>query len=140
MVTRSDQVLCRAVDTKISIASDWKTEVHCFSLISVSVFLLLLDFFLLPSSVPLFISFFSTQGAPLAMAYPVDKTRRVGGDDEDGYTYYPIVVIGGGESGIAMGCQIKSQLRCDQFRIFERSSLVGGTWYSNTYPGVACDM
>ena len=74
------------------------------------------------------------------MTYPVDKIHRVNGDDEDGYTYYPVVVIGGGESGIAMGCQLRSQLGFDQFRIFERKSEIGGTWYTNTYPGVACDV
>ena len=56
------------------------------------------------------------------------------------YTYYPIIIIGAGETGIAMGCQLKQQLGFDQFRIFERQSHLGGTWYSNRYPGVRCDI
>ena len=60
--------------------------------------------------------------------------------DRHGYTYYPVAIIGAGESGIAMGCQLKQQLNFDQFRIFERRSGIGGTWWSNRYPGVACDM
>ena len=60
--------------------------------------------------------------------------------DRHGYTYYPVAIIGAGESGIAMGCQLKQQLKFDQFRIFERRSGIGGTWWSNRYPGVACDM
>lgn len=60
--------------------------------------------------------------------------------DRHGYTYYPVTIIGAGESGIAMGCQLKQQLKFDQFRIFERRSGIGGTWWSNRYPGVACDM
>lgn len=60
--------------------------------------------------------------------------------DRHGYNYYPVAIIGAGESGIAMGCQLKQQLKFDQFRIFERRSGIGGTWWSNRYPGVACDM
>ncbi|KUL84464.1 hypothetical protein ZTR_06147 [Talaromyces verruculosus] len=60
--------------------------------------------------------------------------------DRHGYTYYPVAIIGAGESGIAMGCQLKQQLKFDQFRIFERRSGIGGTWWSNRYPGVACDI
>ncbi|PQE04407.1 flavin-binding monooxygenase protein [Rutstroemia sp. NJR-2017a BVV2] len=56
------------------------------------------------------------------------------------YTYYPVVIIGAGESGIAMGCRLKEVLGFTQFRIFERQSGVGGTWWINRYPGVGCDI
>lgn len=56
------------------------------------------------------------------------------------YTYYPIAIIGAGESGIAMGCRLKEVLGFDQFRIFDRQSGIGGTWWINRYPGVACDV
>lgn len=62
------------------------------------------------------------------------------GSGNNVFTYYPIIVIGAGETGIAMGCQLKQQLGFDQFRIFERQSFLGGTWYSNKYPGVRCDI
>lgn len=74
------------------------------------------------------------------MANAVNTIRRVNGPEENAYTYYPVVVIGAGESGIAMGCQLRSQLGFDQFRIFERKSGIGGTWYTNRYPGIACDV
>lgn len=74
------------------------------------------------------------------MANVVDKIQWVNRYDAHAYTYYPVVVIGAGESGIAMGCQLRSQLGFDQFRIFERKSGIGGTWYTNRYPGIACDM
>jgi cation diffusion facilitator CzcD-associated flavoprotein CzcO len=74
------------------------------------------------------------------MAKAVNTIHRVNRHEEGSYTYYPIVVIGAGESGIAMGCQLRSQLGFDQFRIFERKSGIGGTWYTNQYPGIACDM
>ncbi|ESZ93979.1 hypothetical protein SBOR_5644 [Sclerotinia borealis F-4128] len=56
------------------------------------------------------------------------------------YTYYPVAIIGAGESGIAMGCRLKEVLGFDQFRIFDRQSGIGGTWWINRYPGVACDI
>jgi hypothetical protein len=74
------------------------------------------------------------------MSYPVDTIRHVGGYDNKAYTYYPVLVIGAGESGIAMGCRLKQELGFDQFRIFERQSGIGGTWYANRYPGIACDV
>ncbi|EAW10087.1 flavin-containing monooxygenase [Aspergillus clavatus NRRL 1] len=59
---------------------------------------------------------------------------------KDAHTYYPVLAIGAGESGIATGCRLKEALGFDQFRIFERQSGIGGTWWSNRYPGVACDV
>ena len=66
--------------------------------------------------------------------------QRIHGYRQDAFVYYPILIIGAGESGIALGCRIKQVLGFDQFRIFERQSGAGGTWWSNRYPGVACDM
>ena len=66
--------------------------------------------------------------------------QRVDGYDKDAFSYYPVFVIGAGESGIAMGCRLKQVLGFDQFRIFERQAGVGGTWWINRYPGVACEF
>ncbi|EXJ85280.1 hypothetical protein A1O3_05955 [Capronia epimyces CBS 606.96] len=74
------------------------------------------------------------------MTARVDRIRRVGGSDKSAYTYYPVLIIGAGESGIAMGCRLRQVLGFDQFRIFERNSALGGTWYINHYPGIACDV
>lgn len=62
---------------------------------------------------------------------------RVNGYDQNAYTYYPILIVGAGASGIAMACRLKSELKFDQFRIFERQAGIGGTWWINRYPGVA---
>ncbi|KAK8216502.1 hypothetical protein IWZ01DRAFT_518753 [Phyllosticta capitalensis] len=57
------------------------------------------------------------------------------------YTYIPVAIIGAGESGIAAACQLKEQVGgFDQFRVFDRQAGVGGTWWINRYPGVACDI
>ncbi|CDM28030.1 hypothetical protein DTO013E5_4037 [Penicillium roqueforti] len=59
---------------------------------------------------------------------------------KDAHTYYPVLIVGAGESGVAMGCRLKEVLGTDQFRIFERQSGIGGTWWINRYPGIACDV
>jgi len=47
------------------------------------------------------------------------------------------VVIGAGYSGLAMGAKLKEA--GIPFLIIEKNADVGGTWYENTYPGVAVD-
>ena len=74
------------------------------------------------------------------MVEHTESIRVINGYDEDAYTYYPVVVVGAGETGIAMGCRLKEVLGFDQFRIFDRQSGLGGTWWINRYPGVACDI
>ncbi|TVY82411.1 Baeyer-Villiger monooxygenase [Lachnellula suecica] len=58
--------------------------------------------------------------------------RKENGYDANSYTYYPVAIIGAGESGIAMGCRLKEALGFDQFRIFDRQSGIGGTWWINS--------
>jgi cation diffusion facilitator CzcD-associated flavoprotein CzcO len=72
------------------------------------------------------------------MPYPVITKRN--GYESDSYTFYPVLIVGAGESGLALGCQLKEQLGFDQFRIFDRQGGLGGTWWINRYPGIACDM
>lgn len=76
------------------------------------------------------------------MAGQVDRIRYVSSSSPSSpsYTYYPVLIIGAGESGIAMGCRLRQVLGFDQFRLFDRRSGLGGTWYSNRYPGIACDV
>ena len=51
----------------------------------------------------------------------------------------PIVVIGAGPGGIAMGVKLK-QAGIHDFTIIERSAGPGGTWWDNTYPGAGVDI
>jgi NAD(P)-binding Rossmann-like domain len=69
-----------------------------------------------------------------------NRIHRVNGYGDNAYTYYPVVIIGAGESGICMGYKLQKVLGIDQFRIYDRQSGVGGTWWINRYPGVACDV
>ena len=50
------------------------------------------------------------------------------GYDAGAYTYYPVVIIGAGETGIAMGCCLKKDLGFDQFRVFDRHAGAGGLY------------
>jgi len=84
-----------------------------------------------------------------------DSIHVENGYQKDAYTYYPVLIIGAGETGLAMGCRLKQKLGFDQFRIFDRQSGIGGphseivlnsaytvlrkilgTWWINRYPGV----
>lgn len=60
-----------------------------------------------------------------------NSIRKDNGYDAGSYTYIPVAIIGAGESGIAMGCRLKEVLGHDQFRIFDRQSGIGGTWWIN---------
>ena len=51
----------------------------------------------------------------------------------------PIVIIGGGFSGLGMGIRLK-QAGIHDFVILEKSDGIGGTWWDNRYPGAACDI
>ncbi|KAG2220688.1 hypothetical protein INT45_012552 [Circinella minor] len=48
-------------------------------------------------------------------------------------------IIGTGFSGICAAIKLKKELDIDA-QLFELSKDVGGTWYSNTYPGAECDI
>ena len=61
------------------------------------------------------------------MAELQNTIRVENGYDKDALTYYPVLIIGAGAAGIAMGCQLKQQLGFDQFRIFDRQAGLGGT-------------
>jgi cation diffusion facilitator CzcD-associated flavoprotein CzcO len=50
-----------------------------------------------------------------------------------------ILVIGAGYAGLGMGIKLRRAGRED-FVIIERRADVGGVWYDNTYPGIACDV
>ncbi|KAJ6182618.1 hypothetical protein N7485_001260, partial [Penicillium canescens] len=50
-------------------------------------------------------------------------------------------IIGAGVSGVLMAYKLQKHLdEYVEFRIFEKSPDLGGTWYENRYPGCACDV
>jgi cation diffusion facilitator CzcD-associated flavoprotein CzcO len=52
---------------------------------------------------------------------------------------HEIVIVGAGFSGIGAGIRLDTAGMSD-YLIVEAGSGVGGTWYWNTYPGIAVDI
>lgn len=53
-----------------------------------------------------------------------------------------VVCIGAGFAGLMIAYKHKYKLDRDfiDLTIYEKNSGIGGTWYENKYPGVACDV
>lgn len=56
---------------------------------------------------------------------------------ESGRNYSQFACIGSGFSAIALGATLKRWYGITDIRFFERHSELGGTWLTNTYPGMA---
>ncbi|MFU8877577.1 MAG: flavin-containing monooxygenase, partial [Wenzhouxiangellaceae bacterium] len=50
-----------------------------------------------------------------------------------------VAIIGAGFGGIGLGARLR-RAGIEDFLIFERADGVGGTWWTNRYPGCACDV
>lgn len=50
-----------------------------------------------------------------------------------------VLVVGGGFGGLTAAARLR-EAGLDRIRIVDRAGDVGGTWYWNRYPGVACDI
>lgn len=54
--------------------------------------------------------------------------------------FIPVIIIGGGFSGLTMGAQLKRKLNFEDYILYERSPDMGGTWWANRYPGCGVDI
>ncbi|VUC20087.1 unnamed protein product, partial [Clonostachys rosea] len=54
--------------------------------------------------------------------------------------YSQFACIGTGFSAICLGATLKRWYGITDIQFFERYSELGGTWFTNTYPGCACDV
>lgn len=52
---------------------------------------------------------------------------------------YEVLVIGAGFGGIGTGVELRKE-GIDDFLIVDKNDGIGGTWWANTYPGVAVDI
>jgi len=53
-----------------------------------------------------------------------------------------VVCVGAGFAGLTLAYQLK-KMNMEaflDFRIYEKNSGVGGTWFENRYPGLVCDV
>ncbi|KAL2153897.1 hypothetical protein VTH82DRAFT_2573 [Thermothelomyces myriococcoides] len=51
-----------------------------------------------------------------------------------------VIVVGAGFSGILAAIRIPERLRNVELVVYEKGERVGGVWWLNKYPGVACDI
>ncbi|KAI0644768.1 FAD/NAD-P-binding domain-containing protein [Trametes meyenii] len=58
----------------------------------------------------------------------------------DEYRPLKVIVIGAGFSGILAGIRFPQKIPGVELTIYEKSEEIGGTWYNNNYPGMACDV
>ncbi|KAI0628458.1 FAD/NAD-P-binding domain-containing protein [Trametes polyzona] len=58
----------------------------------------------------------------------------------DEYRPIKVIVIGAGFSGITAGVRFPQKIPNVELTIYEKSAGVGGTWFNNKYPGLACDI
>ncbi|TFK92443.1 FAD/NAD-P-binding domain-containing protein [Polyporus arcularius HHB13444] len=58
----------------------------------------------------------------------------------DEYRPIRVAVIGAGISGIVAGARFPQKVPNVELTIYEKDDGVGGTWYRNRYPGLACDI
>lgn len=50
-----------------------------------------------------------------------------------------VAIVGAGFGGLLTGVRLR-QLGVESIRLIDRAADVGGTWYWNRYPGIACDV
>ncbi|KIM76405.1 hypothetical protein PILCRDRAFT_648853 [Piloderma croceum F 1598] len=82
-------------------------------------------------------------GIPLAPDRPAGKSGdkfKLGDFAIDEYRPIKVVAIGAGFSGIIAGIRFPQRIQNIDFTNYEKNAGVGGTWYLNKYPGVACDI
>ncbi|KAI0275484.1 hypothetical protein BC834DRAFT_52657 [Gloeopeniophorella convolvens] len=58
----------------------------------------------------------------------------------DEYRRMKVVCIGAGFSGIIAAIRITGRVSHLDLTIHDKESGIGGTWYKNRYPGLACDI
>ncbi|CAL1693778.1 unnamed protein product [Somion occarium] len=86
----------------------------------------------------------STEASQVEGDHPTDWNAhaafKLGSFSIDEYGPLKVVVIGAGFSGITAGIRFRQHIQNLDLTIYEKNAGVGGTWYSNRYPGLACDI
>ncbi|TFK83066.1 FAD/NAD(P)-binding domain-containing protein [Polyporus arcularius HHB13444] len=82
----------------------------------------------------------ASEPAPAEPIPPTPVKIKLGDFAIDEYRPIKVIVIGAGFSGILAGIRFPQKIPNVDLTIYEKSAGVGGTWYNNRYPGVACDI
>ncbi|PPQ63112.1 hypothetical protein CVT24_005823 [Panaeolus cyanescens] len=54
--------------------------------------------------------------------------------------FVKVICLGAGLSGLILAYKLRRSFENFELVIYEKNEEVGGTWFENTYPGVACDV
>ncbi|KLO16411.1 FAD/NAD-binding domain-containing protein [Schizopora paradoxa] len=65
---------------------------------------------------------------------------KLGDFSIDEYRPMKVVVIGAGFSGIIAGIRFPQKVPNVELTIYDKNAGIGGTWFTNKYPGLACDV
>ncbi|KAA1477245.1 FAD/NAD-binding domain-containing protein [Dentipellis sp. KUC8613] len=68
------------------------------------------------------------------------KNKDLGEHAIDEYRPMKVVCIGAGYSGIVAGIRFAQRIPNLDLTIYEKQDGVGGAWWANRYPGLACDI
>jgi cation diffusion facilitator CzcD-associated flavoprotein CzcO len=60
-------------------------------------------------------------------------------EPENSQAILDVLIVGAGFGGVATAIKLRER-GIENFRVFEKASGVGGTWWHNSYPGAACDI
>ncbi|KAL1943925.1 hypothetical protein VTO73DRAFT_3743 [Trametes versicolor] len=77
---------------------------------------------------------------PAREATPPSTQYTIGDFCIDEYRPVKVIVIGAGFSGITAGIRFPQKIPNVDIVIYEKNAAIGGTWYNNNYPGLACDV
>lgn len=66
------------------------------------------------------------------------STHYVSGRAIDALRPLKVIIIGAGVSGILSTIRLRETCSPLQIVVYEKNAEVGGTWYENHYPGLAC--
>ncbi|KAI0027324.1 hypothetical protein K488DRAFT_61956 [Vararia minispora EC-137] len=70
----------------------------------------------------------------------LDPAFRSGDFSIDDYRPMKVICIGAGVSGILAGIRFRQKITNLDLIIYEKEKGIGGTWFVNRYPGLACDI
>ncbi|KAI0311859.1 FAD/NAD-P-binding domain-containing protein [Amylostereum chailletii] len=70
----------------------------------------------------------------------IRQPYKAGDFSVDDWRPMKVICIGAGYSGITSAIRFRQRVPNLELKIYEKAEGIGGTWYSNKYPGVACDL
>lgn len=73
---------------------------------------------------------------------PQDATYKILKQYHSKPTKLRVACVGAGASGLCLAYKMEKQMVPGSWELtlFDKNPHFGGTWYENTYPGVACDV